>query len=152
MPRVFANRPATEDRVLTLQKRSPAFIVAGMSTPEPTNWVYLAPKPGSYYRQLYIKGKKIAAFTLYCQHLGTDDEPGMTVEEVADDWDLPIEAVREAIAYCSSDPQEIREDWELDEAIAEATGMNDPNYKYHPTPKILPPEEMARIRRRFGRA
>jgi hypothetical protein len=122
-----------------------------MSTPKPTDWVYLAQKPGSYYRQLFVKGRKIAAFTLYCQHLGTDDEPGMTLEEVADDWDLPIEAVREAIAYCESSPPEIREDWEMDEAFAEATGMNDPNYKYHPTPKILPPEEVARIHRRFGR-
>ena len=27
----------------------------------------------------------------------------------------------------------------------EATGMNDPNYKYHPFPKLLSPEERARI-------
>jgi hypothetical protein len=56
--------------------------------------------------------------------------------------------VRESIAYCQSNPPEIREDFEYDEALAEATGMNDPNYKYHPTPKPLSPQEKAKLRRR----
>jgi hypothetical protein len=29
----------------------------------------------------------------------------------------------------------------------EATGMNDPNYKYHPSPKPISPQEKTRLRR-----
>jgi hypothetical protein len=28
----------------------------------------------------------------------------------------------------------------------EATGMNDPNYKYHPSPRLLSAEEIARLK------
>ena len=68
--------------------------------------------------------------------------------ELAEDWDLPIEAIKEALAYCESKPPEIHEDWEMDERLAEATGMNDPNYKYHPSPRLLSPEESHRLRQR----
>jgi hypothetical protein len=73
------------------------------------------------------------------------EEP-MTIEEIAADYELPIEAVKEAIAYCQSDPPELREDFEREEALMEATGMNDPDYKYHPSPKLLTPQELARLR------
>jgi uncharacterized protein (DUF433 family) len=113
-----------------------------MST-TPHNWKYLDRKPGSLYKQLFVKGRNIAARTLYAKYV-SDDEP-MTPEEIAADYDLPLEVVREAIAYCESDPPEIAEDWAADEALAEATGMNDPNYRYNPRPKVLSPEERARL-------
>ena len=76
--------------------------------------MYLHRKPGSNYRQLFIKGRNIAARTLYGYHVAGEDWPGQTPEELAADFDLPIEAVREAIAYCESDPPEIRADWEME--------------------------------------
>lgn len=106
---------------------------------------YLAPDPHSAYKQLRIKGRRIFARTIYGQHVNAE-EP-RSVEELAKDFNLPIEAVKEAIAYCQSNPPEIEEDFRMDEALAEASGMNDPNYKYHPHPRRLSPEEYARIRR-----
>lgn len=47
--------------------------------------------------------------------------------------------------YCQSDPPEIREDFEREERLLEASGMNDPNYKYNPSPKLLSPQEIATI-------
>src|SRR5262249_37164357 len=120
----------------------------GMDAQEPTPWKYLARKPGSSYRQLFVKGRNIAARTLYGQYPDGEDGPGRTVEELAEDYNLPVEVVREAIAYCESNPPEIRADWEMEEALMEATGMNDPDYKYHPSPKILSPEEHHRITQR----
>ena len=119
-----------------------------MDTSNQSPWKYLARKPGSNYRQLFIKGRNIAARTLYGYYTPGEDWPGQTAEELAADFNLPIEAVREAIAYCESNPPEIGQDWEMEEALMEATGMNDPNYKYHPYPKILSPEDRARITRR----
>ena len=68
----------------------------------------------------------------------------MTPKEIAEDRDLPLDAVREAIAYCETNPPEIEEDFRREEALAEATGMNDPNYKYNPQPKLLTPQELAK--------
>jgi uncharacterized protein (DUF433 family) len=92
-------------------------ILINMPTIKATGWTYLASKPGSAYRQLFIKGRNIAAFTLYCMSVeGEDGESGMTPQEIAADYDLPLEAVVEALAYCQSNPPEIQQDWEADEA------------------------------------
>ncbi len=106
------------------------------------NWKYLEPRRGSAYRQLFIKGTRIRAEVIYCQSVGR--EP-MTPEEIAADYNLQIEAVREAIAYCESDPPEIREDHRREEILMEATGMNDPDYKYSGKYKILSPQERKRL-------
>ena len=115
-----------------------------MSTSPSANWKYLEPRPKSFYRQLFIKGTRIMARSLYGWHVN-EEEP-MTPEQLAAEFNLPLEAVREAIAYCESNPPEIEQDFRREEALAEATGMNDPNYKYHGKPKVLTPQEMARIR------
>src|SRR5688572_13035478 len=112
-----------------------------MSTP--TTYQFLERDPKSSYRQLSIKGRRIRARTLYGKYV-SEEEP-QTIEQIAEDYDLPIEAVKEAIAYCESDPPEIMEDWRREEALAEASGMNDPGYKYNPTPKLLTAQEIARI-------
>jgi uncharacterized protein (DUF433 family) len=108
-----------------------------------TQYQYLAPNPKSAYKQLFIKGTRIRARVLYGQ---TVNEEPRTVEEVAEDYGLPVEAVREAVAYCESNPPEIREDYEREERLMEATGMNEPGYKYHGKPRLLSPQERARIR------
>jgi uncharacterized protein (DUF433 family) len=110
-----------------------------------TQYKYLERDPLSSYKQLSIKGRRIRARTLYGQFM-SEEEP-RTIEEIAEDFDVPIEAVKEAIAYCDSDPPEIREDFAMEEALMEASGMNDPNYKYNPRPKSISPQERARIRR-----
>jgi hypothetical protein len=74
-----------------------------------------------------------------------DEESPMTPQEIAADYDLPLEAVQEAIAYCQSNPPDLERDFRREEALMEATGMNDPNYKYNPTPKIISMEERLRI-------
>ncbi len=106
-------------------------------------WKYLERNPNSAYRQLFIKGTRIRARVLYGQFL-SEEEP-RTPEQIAADYALPIEAVREAIAYCQANPPEIEDDFRREEALMAATGMNDPDYKYHGRPKILTAQEMARI-------
>lgn len=108
-------------------------------------WLHREARPKSFYRQLFIKGTRITARTLYGMFMSAE-EP-MTPEEIAADYDLPLEAVKEAIAYCQSNPPEIEQDFKREEALMEATGMNEPNYKYHPTPKVISTEERVRILR-----
>jgi hypothetical protein len=117
-------------------------------TPTQTNWKYLWRKPGSVYLQLFVNGR-VAARTLYGRYMSAEDP--QTIEEIAADWNLPIEAVKEAIAYCQSDPPEIRLDFQREEALIEASGMNDPDYWKDPKGKyrIISPEERAKIIDRF---
>ncbi len=110
----------------------------------PTTYTYLAPNPKSAYKQLFVKGTRIRARVLYGWYAGPE---AMSPADIAREFNLPVEAVQEAIAYCESNPPELQEDHAREEALTEASGMNDPQYKHHPTPKLLTPQEIARINR-----
>lgn len=111
---------------------------------ETTTYAYLAPNPKSAYRQLFVKGTRIRARVLYGWY--ACEEPA-SVDEIAREFDLPVDAVREAITYCESNPPELVDDFEAEEALTEAAGMNEPGYQFHPTPKTLSPQDLARINR-----
>jgi uncharacterized protein (DUF433 family) len=109
-----------------------------------TTWKYLAPKAGSHYRQLFVKGTRIAAWVLYNYYTPGEDWPGQTAEEIATDFNLLVEAVREAIAYCASNPPELREDWAKEEALVAATRANDAD-AHGSSSRKTSPEDYARI-------
>ncbi len=96
-----------------------------MSNRAPSRWLYLDRKPGSAYRQLFIKGRNIAARILYGSYVS--EQEAQTPEQIAADFQIPLESVLEAIAYCESDPPEIQQDWEMEEASIRARGMNGSN-------------------------
>jgi uncharacterized protein (DUF433 family) len=107
-------------------------------------YIHLAPNPKSSYRQLFIKGTRIRARVLYGWY--ACEEP-MAPEEIAREFNVPVDAVREAIAYCESNPRELLADYAREEALSQAAGMNEPGYKFHPTPRLLDPQLIARINR-----
>ena len=114
-----------------------------MASTTTVTWTHLAPNPQSAYKQLFVKGTRIRARVLY--GLFTNADEPMTPEEIAADYGVAVDAVLEAITYCKSSPPEIAEDLSREERIMEATGMNDPEYKYGGKYKIVPPDELARI-------
>jgi uncharacterized protein (DUF433 family) len=80
---------------------------------------YLQPKRGgSNYRQLFINGR-IRAEVLYRETVG--QEP-LTPEEVAREYDVPVEAVREAIDYCLKNQELLDQERAREEAWIRATG------------------------------
>src|SRR5438067_7055444 len=113
-----------------------------MSTNE-NPYKYLARKPKSVYKQLFIKERWIAARTLYGMY--AREESPMTPEQIAADYDLPLEAVQEAIAYCESNPPELAEDYAREEAWMKAAGISDPNYDGKP--KLLTAEQIAQLKK-----
>ena len=106
-------------------------------------FTYLGARPSSAYRQLFIKGTRIQAEIIYRAHISVE-EP-RTADQLATDYNLPLEAVREAIEYGRSAPPEIEADMAREEAIATASGHSSPNSRYNPKPKILSPEEWAQL-------
>lgn len=90
-------------------------------------WKWLEHDPKSSLKQLSVKDRRIRARTLYGMFVS--DEYPRTPEQIASDYDLPVEAVLEAIDYCQTDPPEIREDFEAEErSIEEAERRGDPNF------------------------
>jgi len=114
-----------------------------MNRPTSTTWNHLAPNPQSSYKQLFVKGTRIRARVLYGLFMSAD-EP-LSAEEIAAEFRLPLEAVLEAIAYCQSNPPEIVQDFEREQRLMDASGMNDPNYGRGGQFKVVPPAEVARI-------
>ena len=110
-----------------------------MSEPKTTTWKYLERDPKSSLKQLSIRGRRVRARTLYGMFMSAE-EP-MTPEEIAADYDLPLEAVQEAIAYCQSDPPEIKEDFEREERFFKAIGLDKPGGRY----RALSPQERAKL-------
>src|SRR5687768_7412008 len=108
-----------------------------------TQWVYLERDPNSVYQQLSVKGRRIKARTLYGRHVSAEDP--MSAAQLAAEYDLPVAAVEEAIAYVRSNPPEIEQDLQREQALANALGENDTGYKERGRPKRLSPQERARI-------
>jgi hypothetical protein len=71
--------------------------------PEPT-WRWLVRDEHSWRRQLRVKGRKTFAATIWGQMRAS----GLTAEQAADDWDLPLEAIAEIEAYCTAHAALIR--------------------------------------------
>ena len=117
-----------------------------MDTPAKITWKYLEPKPGSIYRHLFLKGRNISARTIYGCY-ARDDEP-MSPEQIAADRGIPLEVVREAIAYCESRPSELERDSALEDALLDARGINDPGFDGRL--RTLTPEEKLAIIRKFS--
>ena len=90
--------------------------------PPPPRYQFLEPRPGSHYRQWFLKSPRIRAEVLYRQTIGPD---ARTSEEVASDYNLPLEAVREAIEYCLHNEDVLRSDSEKEEEAEEGRRMSE---------------------------
>lgn len=84
---------------------------------------WLGPKRGSNYRQYFVKDRGVRALTLYNATRGPD---GMTPEEAAENWNVPVEAVLESIDYCQKHQDILRQDWEEEETSLKARGLDVP--------------------------
>ncbi|OUC14974.1 MAG: hypothetical protein B0A82_09310 [Alkalinema sp. CACIAM 70d] len=62
------------------------------------NWQYLVPRHHPWRTQLYIKGRKLLASTVW-QDMAANQ---MSPEQAAENWDLPLSAIHEVIRYCES--------------------------------------------------
>jgi hypothetical protein len=93
-----------------------------MRTTAEEEYRYLAPRPGSNYRQYYLKdSRKIRAEILYRMTVGPDPR---TPEQVANDYNVPVDAVREAIEYCISHESLLREERDRETADLQLRGLD----------------------------
>ena len=85
-----------------------------------TQWQYLEPRPDSWRKQLFFKGRRLRPFTVWSSMLVEE----MTPEEVAYNWDLSLDEVTEAIAYCEANREVLKQDAEAERRYLEERGID----------------------------
>lgn len=90
---------------------------------ESNSYQHLERRQASNYRQFFVKGRRIRAETLYRETVGIDPR---TPEEVARDFEVPLEAVLESIHYCEHNEDLLRQERDEDWADIRARGLDKP--------------------------
>jgi len=87
-------------------------------TPVPP-WKYLVRREHSWRMQLYIKGRRLTARQL----IGSMLANGFTDEQSAEDYSLPVEAVREALAYVEQNKDLLATEAEIERLMLQRGGV-----------------------------
>lgn len=94
-----------------------------MTTGTPTRYQHLEPRPGSNYRQLFLKGRRIRAAVVWESVHGPDP---YTPEELAASYQVPLEAVLEALDYVENNRPLIEAERDREAARLRARGLGGP--------------------------
>ena len=94
-----------------------------MPTKTETQYHHLEPRPGSNYRQLFLKGRRIRAAVVDETINGPDPR---TPEEFARDFQVPLEAVLEALDYVAQNRSLIEQERDHEAARLRARGLIGP--------------------------
>lgn len=73
-------------------------VMLGIDKPISPKWLYLVEQSHPWKRQLFVKGRKLPASAVWSTMFANK----LSIEESAENWDLPVDAVREIIEYCES--------------------------------------------------
>lgn len=84
-----------------------------------TQWQYLEKRPHPWREQLYIKGRRMKAFDLWMDMIVNHETPS----EAAFNWDLPLEAVQEAIEYCETHQELLKREASEERRYLEERGI-----------------------------
>lgn len=87
-----------------------------------TIYEHLEPRPGSFYRELFIRGLNLRASRL----VAWMESEGLSPEEAAMDREIPVEAVHEAIEYARNHREVIDADFEREQQVLRARQSAEP--------------------------
>jgi uncharacterized protein (DUF433 family) len=93
-----------------------------MTTRTSTQYQHLESRPGSNYRRLFLKGRRVRAAVIDEAIHGPDPR---TPEEFAEDYQVPLEAVFEALDYVSRN-RPLIEERDREAADIRARGLDGP--------------------------
>ena len=94
-----------------------------MSSKTEKQYRHLEPRPGSNYRQLFLKGRRIRAAVVDEVVNGPDPR---TAEEFAREYQVPLEAVLEALDYVAENRTLIEQERDQEAARLRARGLLGP--------------------------
>jgi hypothetical protein len=127
--RVFATlaREAQQGRALYLGTEAGQLVQLLIPELQPLTsdgWNYLIARPHPWRRQLFVKGRRLRAFTVWMD-LQTQQ---MTHEAAAVNWDLPLPAIEEIMRYCEGHREllEMEADEERRRLLEEGVSLEPP--------------------------
>ena len=82
-------------------------------------WKHLVARKHPWRKQLFIKGRKMTVRQL----VGGIKANKLTEEQAADSYDLPVEAIREALAYFEANPEVIALDAAYEQYLRKLHGV-----------------------------
>jgi uncharacterized protein (DUF433 family) len=94
-----------------------------MTKTDQTQYQHLEARPGSNYRQLFLRGRRIRAAVVDEAIHGPDPR---TPEEFARDFQVPLDAVLEALDYVSRNRPLIEQERDREAANLRARGLDGP--------------------------
>jgi uncharacterized protein (DUF433 family) len=83
-------------------------------------WHFLERRDDSWRLQLYVKGRNLTARQL----AGAMIANRMTEEQAAADWRLPVEAIREAVAYCRENKPLLFVEWAIEQLMLSRSALD----------------------------
>ena len=89
------------------------------------HYQHLEHRPSSNYQQLWVKGRHMRAEILYRLTVGSEPQ---TPQEVAQDYDLPLEVVQEAIEYAVQNQDLLDRERAREETRMQELGLDKPPY------------------------
>ena len=89
-------------------------------TQSTTKWQYLEQRSQSWRQQLYFKDRKLTAFAVWMDIIIN----GETSQQAAENWDLPLAAVQEAINYCETHQELLQKEAEIERRSLEELGVS----------------------------
>lgn len=69
-----------------------------------SQWRYLVERPHPWRRQLCVKGRNMTA----AQLVSAMNANGLSAAAAAEDFELPLEAINEAVLYCGAEAELLR--------------------------------------------
>ncbi len=93
-----------------------------------TQWQYLEQRPHPWRKQLYLRGKRIKASVIYSSLVVNNE----TLEEAADNWDLPLAAIKEVVEYCETNQELLKQEAREERRRLEEKGLAlEPKVTHH---------------------
>jgi hypothetical protein len=83
-------------------------------------WQWLIERPHPWKRQLWVKGRKLLASTVWLDALTN----GLRIDEAAANWDLPLSVAEEIFAYCEANQSLIQAEADEERRRILASGMD----------------------------
>lgn len=77
-------------------------------------------RPHPWRRQLYIKGRKLLASTVWQDAIANEMSP----KQAAENWDLPLTAIYEVIQYCETHQELLKLEADEERYLLEEKGVS----------------------------
>jgi hypothetical protein len=91
----------------------------------PFPYKFLTERPHPWRRQLWVKGRRLLASTVWADVIAN----GMSKEEAAENWELPVESIQEILLYCERNRELLAMEADEEKRLLRAKGISFDNQK-----------------------